>query len=273
MARIKEVVSGDEEEEEVWVSQEEPKLQDANLEYTLAINEKDKLQHRQKFDGVIILSTPSKSQGMNPGPMMLKDASSRRSGSPGFCLGVPADVPGVKKKTFNTMLDMPIPIPMRDLLALKLIQKVVREYTLVKRVPTDGSAAGVLAAVKTEGKGEEEERAEDIQVVCIECEREEPEIQRLSMMPLTYVAIEVMEQVRLKGILDSGSQIIALQKEIAEVLRLPIEKDSSIMMETANQGREATEGVISDCLIDFSGVMVHVLVQVIKNAAFDILLR
>ncbi|KIK12169.1 hypothetical protein PISMIDRAFT_121358, partial [Pisolithus microcarpus 441] len=61
-------------------------------------------------------------------------------------------------------------------------------------------------------------------------------------------------------------------KEIAEVLQLPINKDSSIMMETANQGREATEGVISDCLINFSGVMVCVPVQVVKNMAFNILL-
>lgn len=289
-ARIEEVVSGDEEEEEVWVSREEPESQDANLEYALAINEKDKSQRRQKFDGVVIPSAPSKSQGTNPGPTASKDASSRSkekqaarppnapsdsrtgSGSPGFRLGAPADVPGVEKKTFDTMLDVPVPIPMRDLLALKPIQKVVREYTSVKRVPTDGSAAGALATVETEGKGEEEERAEDIQVACVECEREEPEIQRLSTMPLTYVAVEVAEQVRLEGILDSGSQIVALRKEIAEVLRLPIEKDGSITMETANQGREATEGVISDCPIDFGGVTVRVPVQVVKNAAFDILL-
>ncbi|KIK19130.1 hypothetical protein PISMIDRAFT_108254, partial [Pisolithus microcarpus 441] len=54
---------------------------------------------------------------------------------------------------------------------------------------------------------------------------------------------------------------------------LPIKKDGSIMMETVNQGREATKGVISDCLIDFSGVTVCMLVQVVKNAAFNILLR
>ncbi|KAI6016598.1 hypothetical protein PISMIDRAFT_13889 [Pisolithus microcarpus 441] len=169
---------------------------------------------------------------MNPGLMTSKDVSSRSkekqavrppnalsdsqtgSESPGFYFGAPADVPGVKKKTLNTMLNVPVLIPMRDLLALKPIQRVMQEYTLVKRVLTDGSAAGALAAVETEGKGEEEERAKevakDIQVACIKCKREEPEIQRLSMMPLTYVAVEVAEQVRLKGILDSRSQIITL---------------------------------------------------------------
>ncbi|KIK22990.1 hypothetical protein PISMIDRAFT_52178, partial [Pisolithus microcarpus 441] len=77
----------------------------------------------------------------------------------------------------------------------------------------------------------------------------------------------------LKGILDSRLQIITLQKEIAKVLRLPIEKDGSITMELANKGREATEGIVSDCPIDLGGVTMCMPVQVIKNAAFNILLR
>lgn len=280
-ARIEEVVSGDEGDEET-------------LEYALAVNEKDKPQRRQKFDGVVISNAPPKAQGANPAPSTSKEAPSKGkerqgarptnapndsragSGTSGFHYGSAADIPDIEKKIVNMALDVVVPVPFRDLVALKSVQRSFREYTAVKRVSGEGTAAGALAAVETEGDKEEEERVEpavdDAQVASVECEGDEPEIQRLTTMPLTFVPVEVAGQVVLEGILDSGSQIVALRKEIAEVLRLPIEKDGSITMETANKGREATEGVISDCEIDFGGVTVCVPVQVVKNAAFDILL-
>ncbi|KIK13977.1 hypothetical protein PISMIDRAFT_71267, partial [Pisolithus microcarpus 441] len=76
----------------------------------------------------------------------------------------------------------------------------------------------------------------------------------------------------IEGILDSGSQVVALRKEIAEVLQLPIEKDGCVTMETANRGKEATEGVVHNCPITFAGVTVHLPVQIVRNMAFDIIL-
>ncbi|KAI6029527.1 hypothetical protein BKA83DRAFT_4489486 [Pisolithus microcarpus] len=196
MVRIEEVVSDGEEEEEVWVSWEELELQDPNLEYALALNEKDKPQ---------------------------------RSGTLGFHYRAVADIPGIKKKILNMVLNMLVLVTLRDLITLKPVQRAVQEYTAVKRVSAEGTATSALAAVKIEGGGEGdvkvEQGTEDVQVVSVECEGDEPKIQRLSTMPLTFVPIEVACQ------------------EIAKVLRLPIEKDGSITMELANKGREATEGI------------------------------
>ncbi|KIK14047.1 hypothetical protein PISMIDRAFT_34349, partial [Pisolithus microcarpus 441] len=73
-------------------------------------------------------------------------------------------------------------------------------------------------------------------------------------------------------ILDGGSQVVALRKEVAEVLQLPIEKDGCITMETATQGKEAMEGIVNNCPITFAGVTVHLPIQIIRNTAFNIIL-
>ncbi|KIO06308.1 hypothetical protein M404DRAFT_24589 [Pisolithus tinctorius Marx 270] len=60
------------------------------------------------------------------------------------------------------------------------------------------------------------------------------------------VEVELAGKVMLEGILDSGSQIVVLRQEIAKVLRLPIERDSRIIMEAMNQSKDETLGLVRD---------------------------
>ncbi|KAI6110956.1 hypothetical protein EV401DRAFT_2075572 [Pisolithus croceorrhizus] len=112
----------------------------------------------------------------------------------------------------------------------------------------------------------------DMEVLNMESEAMEVEVYRGSSMPLSFVDMELAGQGMIEGILDSRSQVVALRKDIAEVLQLPIKKDGCITMEMVNRVKEMMEGVINNCPITFAGVTVCLPVQVIRNASFDIIL-
>ena len=76
----------------------------------------------------------------------------------------------------------------------------------------------------------------------------------------------------LMGILDSGSEVVAMPKHVWEELRLPLCSDHVLQMTSANTSIDLTIGVLENLALDFGTGEVLLQVQIIGRANFDLLL-
>ena len=73
-------------------------------------------------------------------------------------------------------------------------------------------------------------------------------------------------------VLDSGSEIITMPKQVWERLGLPIHSDHTMTMSSANSSTNATLGVLENLPLNFRSGEVCLQVQVLARANFDLLL-
>ena len=74
------------------------------------------------------------------------------------------------------------------------------------------------------------------------------------------------------GVLDSGSEIVAMSKQVREDLGLPVQSDHVMTMSNANTSTESTFSVVENLHLDFSAGEICLQVQVVPRANFDLLL-
>ena len=74
------------------------------------------------------------------------------------------------------------------------------------------------------------------------------------------------------GVLDSGSEIVAMPKRVWEDLGLPVQSDHVMTMSNANTSTESTLGVVENLCLDFGAGKICLQVQVVPRANFDLLL-
>lgn len=73
-------------------------------------------------------------------------------------------------------------------------------------------------------------------------------------------------------VLDGGSQIVSIDKEIALSLGISWDPDVKIYMQSANKSVEKTEGLARNVPFLFNDITIYLQVHVIKNPAYDVLL-
>ena len=74
------------------------------------------------------------------------------------------------------------------------------------------------------------------------------------------------------GILDSGSEVVAMPKHVWEELRLPLRSDRVLQMTSANTSIDSTIGVLENLALDFGAGEVLLQVQIMGRTNFDLLL-
>ncbi|EKM79650.1 hypothetical protein AGABI1DRAFT_22428, partial [Agaricus bisporus var. burnettii JB137-S8] len=75
-----------------------------------------------------------------------------------------------------------------------------------------------------------------------------------------------------EAILDEGSQIIGIRRDIWEKLGLPLLKEENMVMETANSSRETTLGLLRDLPVHIGSNVFYLQVQVFETAPYEMLL-
>ena len=75
-----------------------------------------------------------------------------------------------------------------------------------------------------------------------------------------------------ESLLDPGSQIVSMSKEVATMLQVPWDPDIVVHMESANKSLEKTLGLAKNVPFVFGPITVYLQVHVIKNAAYRVLL-
>lgn len=73
-------------------------------------------------------------------------------------------------------------------------------------------------------------------------------------------------------VLDGGSQIVSMDKEIALSLGVSWDPDIRIYMQSANKQVEKTEGLARNIPFLFNDITIYLQVHIIRNPAYDVLL-
>ena len=74
------------------------------------------------------------------------------------------------------------------------------------------------------------------------------------------------------GVFDSGSEIVAMPKQVWEDLSLLVQSDHVMTMSNANTSTESTLGIVENLHLDFGASKICLQVQVVPRANFDLLL-
>jgi hypothetical protein len=75
-----------------------------------------------------------------------------------------------------------------------------------------------------------------------------------------------------ESLLDPGSQIVSMSKEVAMTLQVPWDPDIIVHMESANKSLEKTLGLAKNVPFVFGPITVYLQVHVVRNAAYKVLL-
>lgn len=93
----------------------------------------------------------------------------------------------------------------------------------------------------------------------------------LEIEKLRCVYPTVDDRMVVEFILDSGSQIIAMRRDIWLKLALPLNQDDSRSMETANSSSSRTSGLLKNLKVRFGTIELFLQVHIVDNAPFEVL--
>jgi hypothetical protein len=75
-----------------------------------------------------------------------------------------------------------------------------------------------------------------------------------------------------ESLLDPGSQIVSMSREVARMLQIPWDPDIIVHMESANKSLEKTLGLAKNVPFVFGPITVYLQVHVIEKVAYKVLL-
>lgn len=207
---------------------------------------------------------------MTPVPLVARPAAkavpvSENVDSAQYRFQTPAEDKQLLKSVLERSLEGSVVVTQRELLAISPeARKHMKELTTTKRVLV-GSAEvyfhetepGVLAA----------EISDSWKVI-----NDGTILVAKDTLPLRCIDALVEGKLMVECVIDPGSQIVAMRKEIWEQLGLPLMSDYTMVMETANKSRTTTMGLLQNLKLTFGGIDLILQVQVIDKAPFDVLL-
>jgi hypothetical protein len=91
-------------------------------------------------------------------------------------------------------------------------------------------------------------------------------------LPLQELDVLINGSIKVPAILDTSLQIIVIQHNIVQALRVPINYQQLIEMEGANGATNWMVGCAEDLPLQVSNMMVKVYMHVIEHASFGLLL-
>ena len=175
--------------------------------------------------------------------------------------------PRAEGDALRSVLDTQITMPLSTILSMAPnLRKTFKELCTTRRVNTNQfhEAANLLATLTA--------LTEDLVLY-----EEEPEDGRELRVGKDTMALRTLRPTiggatEAECILDPGSQIVAMRKDVWDRLGVGLDPARSTNMQSANNSIEQTLGLIRDLPFDFGGVVLHLQVHVVRNAPFEVLL-
>ena len=176
----------------------------------------------------------------------------------------------ISKKVVQTMLDTPITLPQGELMAISpSVQKNFKELTTTKRVASHFAE-------------EEDNNPTDNFLTSFDVE-EHPREHGTVRFPITspYAAKKLhLRTVRVdfgsgyepECVLNGGSQMILIRKDIWKKLNVSLDPNQAVKMEAANSTVNLTNGLVEDYPIRIDNMEVYVQMQVVDDAPYEVLL-
>jgi len=91
-------------------------------------------------------------------------------------------------------------------------------------------------------------------------------------MPLREVEVMVMGRHRKIGLLDEGSEIMIIRRDLYNELGVEVNMKRKMTMQTANGGKEEIQGCVEYLELKVGGVKTYTHVFVVQSAPYQLLL-
>ncbi|KAJ2936406.1 hypothetical protein H1R20_g690, partial [Candolleomyces eurysporus] len=171
-------------------------------------------------------------------------------------------------KLVERSLSSPISLSVRELLGVSSdVRKAVKDLVSSKRVPT---GSGTDAATYLE------EAIDEGEVVSSFLAALPPAPSGIIVAnhteSLRTIEVHLENRLKVHAILDEGSQIIGLRRELWEQLHIPVRSDHVMTMEAANSSKNRTRGLLPNLKVSVGHCNFYLQVQVIDDASYDMLL-
>ena len=181
--------------------------------------------------------------------------------APQFRYHTPIENSALITKVAEQALDVQITLPIRDILSISPdVRRHIKDQIVTKRV-TSASANALSANTNN-----------------VECfmaalpERADNIIVADHSVNLQVLDLTLDDKVQVEAILDEGSQIVGLRKDIWEKLGVPVRSDHKMNMISANASSNQTIGLIHDLKVTIGAYNFYLQVQVVENASYEMLL-
>jgi len=89
---------------------------------------------------------------------------------------------------------------------------------------------------------------------------------------LRTIPVKLEGNVEVEAILDDGSQVISIRRDVWEKLKSPIHTNQAMTMESANGSRDRIMGLLPNLRVVIGECDFYLQVQVIESASFEMLL-
>ena len=159
-----------------------------------------------------------------------------------------------------------MPVLVRELIAVAPeVRKELKDLSMAKRIPVSTNTVQVNKLTRRDpGKvdrafGNRMHRSDDGLIMV-----------HHSVLLRSLEAKIVGTSQSILGVLDSGSEIVAMPKQVWEDLGLPVRSDHVMTMSNTNTSTESTLGVVENLCLDFGAGEICLQVQVVPRANFDL---
>lgn len=189
--------------------------------------------------------------------------------TPQYRYQAPIEDSSIAQSIVERTLALQFPVTVRELFAVAPdVRRAVKELIASKRVPAT-TTSHTEAVVK-------EVSAAYAEVFSLTQEGLRTHIREritgADAFPLRVVWGMVEGRVRCACVLDSGAMVIVMRKDVWERTGLPLRQDRVMTMESANNARSTTLGLLPQVEIVIGGFSLWFKVQVVDNAPFQVLL-
>lgn len=184
------------------------------------------------------------------------------TGNQQFRYVTPAEDPKLISQVLQKGMDSEVTLTVRQLFAVAPeMRKHAKELVTTKRIPT--------ASTLLHSYGGEVESFE-MKMAKLK-ERKDNLLTAPHTSELRSVDCEI-EGITVEAVIDSGSQIVAIRKDLWERAGYPIRSDHLLTMESANGTSDETLGLLHDLPVTIGGIQLYLQVQVVVNAPYEMLL-
>lgn len=184
--------------------------------------------------------------------------SAKQPAAPQYHYESPSDSPALAKAAIARVLDTSVTISQRELLALSPdFRKHLKDITTARRVISTTVFSEVDADVLFAGKDGSDSK---------------PLIVAGGLESLRVVNGTIADKHEVECVLDSGSQIVVMRRDVWIKTGLPIRADRALMMESADKGKSLTLGQIENVKVTIGSVEAYLQIQVVEDAPFKVLI-
>jgi len=183
--------------------------------------------------------------------------------APQFRYHTPIKDSALIAKVAKQVLDVQITLPIRDILSISPdVRQHIKDQIMTKRVTSASANANALSA-----------NANNVECFMATLPKQTDNIIVANhSVNLRVLDLTLNDKVQVEAILDEGSQIVGLRKDIWEKLGVPVRSDHKMNMISANALSNQTIGLIHDLKVTIGAYNFYLQVQVVENASYEMLL-